>query len=136
MRNKYNRSKKYDTSASYSSVSNFLEKTWIIALSFAFSGINLIVSGIHLLGTQAGFGKGFIALGAVLMLLVPLHVLDKRVEMRGALAAVFACAIHLVFCVMLAYIHSLWWMAVYACQLVICAAVLFGVKKYRKRSRR
>ena len=82
------RRKDYDTKASVRNTPHLKEKTWIIGLSYAFSGVNFIACGLGIFG--AAFDIYAVFLGAVLLCMVPVSVLDDRKEMRGTLAAALA----------------------------------------------
>ena len=93
----------------------------VIAWSYFFSGANLLCAGFHAVKTtDDSIPKVLILLGVVMFLMVPISILDDRVEMRSKSSAVSVCVLNLLFCCMLSCLFSYLWIIVYVCEIVWC----------------
>lgn len=125
-------SKRYDEQLADSrNTPHLKENTVIIVLSYFFSGINLIFAGGYCIKiTEADYLKSLILVGAVMLMMVPISIFDNRRKMRGKLACILGCIMHLACCIMLSYILSLWWMAVYVCEILLCILAIIVARKF------
>ena len=132
MRYKRKTKKRYDEPANRRNTPHFIEKTIILVLAYAFMAANLISAGI--LSVREGndstqYGWLFL-LGGVMAFMTPLQIFDTRKEMRGTFAVVGASILHFVVCAILTYLGSLWWLAVYGGQVLLCAFVITVRRNY------
>lgn len=101
------------------------EKLFVIVSSYVLSGVNFICAGIIAFETDhAELAKYLIFLGAIMLFMGPVSIWDKRKEMRGKFAAAIDGIMHLAFCIMLSYLFSWWWMAVYLIEVVVVFLVI------------
>ena len=126
MRYKRETKKRYGESANHRNTPHFTEKTIILVLAYAFTAANLISAGIlsAVEGNDSAQYRWLFLLGGVMAFMTPLQILDTRKEMRGTFAAVGAVILHFTFCAILAYLGSLWWLAVYGGQVLLCVFML------------
>ena len=130
---KYKRSKRkdYDFYVSPRNTPHLREKTIIIGAAYLMSGGNFLSYGL-MCAKEGGVSEIF--LGIVLMLMSPVTMMDPKRENRGTLAAFNACWIHLVLTGVLAALSSsLWWMAVYAGEVLVIAIAVYISSKHPKR---
>lgn len=122
--------KHYSESANHRNTPHFVEKTIILVLAYAFTAANLISAGIlsAVEGNDSAQYSWLFLLGGVMAFLTPLQILDTRKEMRGTFAVVGAGILHFTFCAILAYLGSLWWLAVYGGQVLLCVFMLTARK--------
>ncbi len=96
-------------------------RLFIIMMSYALSGINLVCAGIYYANITGWIVlRHIILLGGVMLLMAPISILDKRREMQGNFAVVCSCAVYLIFCVMLALLFSRWWLVVCVLETLLC----------------
>ena len=134
MKHKRSGKKDYDSVVSPRNTPHLREKTIIIGMSFFFAGINFLFTGVRGAKVDGTLGRCFAIVGIVLILMSPISMVDPRRENRGTLAAFNACWIHLVITGAFAVLSSsLWWMAVYAGEVLIIAIAVYISFKHPKR---
>lgn len=105
----------------------------IIFMFYLFMGINCVGSGIHGLHACSGeLGREFIALGAILLIMCPISLADRRKEMQSPLTVSLTCLMHLGIGIFLSYTDTVWFLAV--CFLEMIGIFLFTALRIKRRS--
>ena len=113
-------------------------KTILLFSAYAYTALNYLVAGILTAGSPAGRGQcaWMFFLAAVMAIMAPLQMLDPRRENRGTAAVIGAVILHLVLCAVLAYLRSLWWIAVYVGEGLLCGLIVLCFQNSQTRGRR
>lgn len=112
--------KDYDETATVRNTPHLRENILIIFLAYLFSGLNWIVAGCFFdRAVDIARYRYDIFLGAILLVTALVIFFDRRKEMCGMLATVLASILHFIFCIMLSFTFSFWWMVVYVCEVVL-----------------
>lgn len=122
--------KDYERLASHRNTPHLIENTIVIVLAYLFSGLNLVAAGLRASGSHVD--RYLIMVGVAMLLMAPVSILDDRKGMRGMPYTVGCCIIHLAICVMLSFVFSFWWMAVYGCEVLIYFVVIVIITKLSK----
>lgn len=125
-----------ETIANERNTPHLRENTWIIVMSWLFSGLHFLVFGLFLpeiadleIGREEIWG--FVVMGIVFLLMALISVWDKRKGERGTASAVAVGIVHLMICVLLSFASSFWWMAAYAGEVMVCTVLLLIGRKRR-----
>lgn len=112
---------------------HYIERTIILFSSYAYTALNYLLAGILTARSSDGCAQcGWMFFLALIMaVMAPLQILDPRRENRGTFAAIGAGILHLVLCAALVYLRSLWWIAVYGSEVLLCGVIILFTRRKR-----
>ncbi len=127
--------KKFVTSISRFLSPTILKNVILITLVYALLGFNFILGGLFMTQTDKELSYSFIALGVVMLIMVPISIIDKRKEMRSNAYVIGCMFVYLFCCCMLCLIVPLWLIPIYIGEIFILTAIFYICKKHKKQSK-
>ena len=100
----------------------------LICLSYGFTGINFILSGII---SNETYSKILILFGIIMLCMVPISYIDKRKEMQGKFYAIACCLMHFLLSLLVS-VFLLWWVILLYIGEIIITFSIFIFQKRRK----
>lgn len=84
----------------------------VIGASYCFCAANCIAYWISSLISESGNDNSILILGAILIIMIPVSVLDPREEMRSNLAVLFSVFLLCLLSLLISVLYSCWWIMV------------------------